>query len=368
MCIVVTRQLRDRVNSILEENGINYLRVGTVEVSGQRVLVNSKILSSTPEWLNLFNDKAIGGSSLGKTLNELVHGDTLVLQDQGNIFEFEIYNSNNIPEPPAEPPIIPPPFQYQQYALGTLGRHLSDAVDSRLPGKQKPIFLPDGQRNSNCWCDIDLTCISSWNSQLGNMGAGVAITKRHIVTCAHFPLNPGTTIRFIANDNQLVERTILSRVSHPQYTPHYPDISVNVLSTDLPDSIKPCKFLPTNWNTKLNNTQNGRPPCVVVDQEKKALVFDAWRFDNYSSMAIPEDVTRKTFNEKLIGGDSSSPFMFLINGELSLFSMATYPTSGTFLPPHITIINQMIVSVDSLAGISTGYQVNLNDISGFPNI
>lgn len=367
MCVVVTRQLRDRVNSILEERGINYLRLGTVEVTGQRVLVNSKILSSTPEWLNLFNDKAIGGSSLGKTLNELVHGDTLVLQDQGNIFEFEIYNSNNIP-PIDPPPPPPPPFQYQQYATGTLGRHLSDIIDSFLPGKTKPIFLSENVRSSTCWANIDLTSISSWNSHLGFRGGGVVITRRHIVTCAHFPINNDSTIRFVTNDNQVVERTILNRVSHPQYSSYYPDISVYVLSSDLPNSISNCKILPSNWSTKLNNLQNGRPPCLVVDQEKKALVLEAWRFDNYASMAIPIDPVRKLFNEYLIGGDSSAPFMFIINGELSLFSMATSSGNGTFLPPHITTINEMISSVDSLVGISTGYEVEITDISGFPNI
>lgn len=371
MCIVVTRQLRDRVNSILEDQGISYLRLGTVETTGQRVLVNTKILSSTKEWLNLFSQKAIGGSALGKTLNDLVHGDTVVFQDQGNLFEFEIYNSSNIPSPPVDPPVIPPPFQYQQYAVGTLGRHLSDAVDSRLSGKTKPIFYSENNRNPDCWCDVDLTCLSSWNSHLGVRGQGVAITKRHVITCNHFPININSTIRFITNDNQVVERTILNRVPHPDYngTTLYPDITVYVLSSDLPNSIKPSKILPDNWATKLDNLQNGRPPCLVMDQEKKALVFDTYRFDDYGILALPQESNpRFSFNEKLIGGDSSSPFAFIVNNELSIFSMATYASKGTFLPNQINSINQMISSVDSLVGISTGYQVETTDISGFPNI
>lgn len=369
MCTVVSRQIRDRVNTLLVERGINYLRLGTVEVSGSRVLVNTEILNSTPEWFSLFRDKAIGGTARNKNLNELLHGDTIIFQDQGNLFEFEIYNSSNIPD--TEPPETPPPFQYQQYAVGTLGRHLSDAVDSRLPGKTKPIFSSENNRNTDCWCDVDLTCLSSWNSHLGVRGQGVAITKRHVITCNHFPININSTIRFIANDNQVVERTILNRVPHPDYngTTLYPDITVYVLSSDLPDSISPCKIMPANWASKLNNLQNGRPPCLVMDQEKKALVFDTYKFDNHAALALPQESSpRFSFNERLIGGDSSSPFSFIINGELSIFSMATYSSKGTFLPNQINSINQMISSVDSMVGISTGYTVSKNDLSGFPDV
>tara|TARA_R110002050_G_scaffold146648_1_gene272093 strand:- start:1155 stop:2891 length:1737 start_codon:yes stop_codon:yes gene_type:complete len=216
---------------------------------------------------------------------------------------------------------------------------------------------------------VDLTCISPWNSAGGGTRAGALITKRHIIFAAHYPLVVGSTIRFIGMDNTVYTRTVVATRTHPLYSPYYPDLTVAVLDSDLPEAITPCKVFPDTLETYLPNVRYGIP-SLGLDQEEKGLVTDLIRLDNYAAFGVPSDAKRLEFYESKIGGDSGNPSFLIVNGELVLLTVWTYggAGSGTDINDQLTAINTLIAGCDADAGNGgTGYTVSGVDLSGFPS-
>jgi len=79
------------------------------------------------------------------------------------------------------------------------------SIDSRLiAGKSQNVFAEQDhvkrryKRDPNCWAaDVDLSAFSVWNSLDGPRRAGTLITSDCVLLAAHFPLGPGTRIRFV---------------------------------------------------------------------------------------------------------------------------------------------------------------------------
>lgn len=278
---------------------------------------------------------------------------------------------------------------------GTLGKDAVDNVDTKIVGKNQNdngyIFTSQNHstdtfvRNEDVWCyDYDLTCISPSNSNANNRKAGTLITPRHIANAAHYEYGIGTKVYFVSQDgnNTVYERTVVSKVRHPeyyQYFPHFPDITVYCLDNDLPTGsiasggINPCKVLPSNYGDYLVEINKGRPPSLSLDQEEKALITDLYSLTTtYASFITPRDATRTLFYESKIGGDSGNPSFLILdlgNGpELVCLTFWTYggAGTGTFITPQISDINAMIVTADSQAGNGgTGYTLTEADLSGF---
>jgi len=166
----------------------------------------------------------------------------------------------------------------QSYLLGSAARHAADAIDTRIAGKDataKPIYSTQNHsggiyvRNTNCWAyNLDLTCISPWNSTGGNGMAGTLISPRHVLFCEHVNFHPnvGATIRFVTTNNTVVTRTITALVTHPDYSPFYPDITIGVLNADVPTGISFAKILPQNWATYFPSVNGAAqiPALVLV--------------------------------------------------------------------------------------------------------
>lgn len=267
---------------------------------------------------------------------------------------------------------------------GYLWEHMSTGIDSKISESstinnnckiftnQDHSAAPSGTyvRNTNIWSSsIDLTCISPWNSNAGPRKAGTAITKRHVVTVNHlgFTYPVGTTIRFVDSNNNVVERTAVSRIDLLSR-----DITIFTLDSDLPAEITPCKVFPSNFRSYLtaSNIQFNAPPVTFVDQQEKLLIGDlkdvsGGRIGVYS----PSSATRANLYENPIGGDSGNPIFALINGELCLMSLWTSNIHGTSYADNISTLNSMIVDADAQAGVSTGYtvtEVSLSDFSQPP--
>lgn len=281
------------------------------------------------------------------------------------------------------PPIIPngtnpwpPPDILTHWPTGSVGKSTTDGIRDRIRGKIKDIACPLFSsmdhinnvyvRNSEFWgIDIvqEFTGISPFNSYLQNRGAGVPITKRHIVTCAHYAL-PGTPdIGFVTADGQFVKRKILKGKNHPNYNPAvtrtwYPDLTIYTLDEDLPDSIKIYKLLPTDYG---DHFPLGVSLGIGTNQLKKALVFESYDLNfiqtGWARFRYGSHLNYRTFFENPVGGDSSSPYFFIINNELVLVGCTT-GSACTFLTGLIPDINQLIIDCDALAGVSTGYTVS----------
>jgi hypothetical protein len=242
---------------------------------------------------------------------------------------------------------------------------------------------PHYERNTNCWAyDFDMTCVSPWNSREKHLRTGTLITPRHAICAKHYDVKKNDSIRFITKDNQIIQRKVLgSGISTEGY---YPDIDIMTLDSDVPSSIKPCKFLPADYADYIPNNGNGIP-ALAFDQEEKALVADISYISTDSgqrmfSLKQPTNSARLNFSEQIIGGDSSNPAFIIINGELILLGVFTWggygsgssltyfanlPDNGGF--PNISL-NDIIKMADKSAGIpATNYKVTFFDFSTAPS-
>ena len=303
-------------------------------------------------------------------------------------------------------------FNYS-YPPNTVGRSASEAIDSRIAGKDAasalpifsiqhvgPPFTPDVlyERNTASWCyDLrqQMTCISPYYIDRGNgtiQYGFTAITPQHVITSGHVDvtslLNVGDTVRFVTADGVVItpERKIVGKVRHPNYVPYYPDFTICTLDSPLPATITPCKMLPANYANYLGYLENGRPPVMVLNQYEKALVTELRELGpsvpSYAEFVRPAlHRKRLDFYENVIFGDSGNPAFLIIkppNTGLDTLVLLTTLThdgagGGTFTTPLISDLNAMIAAADAdatarnplLPPFNTGLQVQTIDLSGF---
>lgn len=267
---------------------------------------------------------------------------------------------------------------FNRLADGSAGKAATDWVDSRINSGMTMaanglVYTTQDHatstyvRNPSLWCaDADLTCISPWNSDHANKKAGTLVTARHVINAAHYEFPVGTTLRFVANDNTVHERTVTGKKRHPDYYAYAPDLTIYTLDSDLPAAVTPCKLMPSNVGDYITKPTISRIPALGLDQEEKALIID-WA--GGGSFFSPTDSDRAIFHETKIGGDSGNPAFLIVNGELVLVTVWTFggAGSGTPVADYLADLNQMIVDADAHAGVSTGYTVNVMDLSSWPN-
>ncbi len=272
---------------------------------------------------------------------------------------------------------------FLKYTAGSLRRAAADGVDLLTDGltpsdTTKKLFTTQNHatgtyvRNPNVWCASlaqKLTCASPWNSRGGATRAGVAISPRHVLCAAHYPLSNGDTIRFVDVNGVGVDSTILATKTHPSYSSStlYPDFQVCLLSEDLPPSITPCRVAPSPSALTGYMPGSGFLRCLYLDQEEKALVSDV----QTPLFSCADFVySNQPFKEELVGGDSGNPVFVNLEGELVLFSLLSRGgvlSGGSFIGEQLTEINSMIAAVDALAGISTGYRPVEADLFAYTN-
>jgi FG-GAP repeat protein len=221
-------------------------------------------------------------------------------------------------------------------------------------------------RNPAVWTgDVDLTSISPWNSDRGKNKAGTLITPQHIVFAAHYQMYAGTIIRFVTEDNEVIERTITSTTIAPEYSPYWPDYVIGELDEAVPDSITPALYMPDNMDAYLNGNDSYGIPAFVLDQEEKALIADIRTLYESATMTgytYPDSV-RYEYYEDQIGGDSGDPGFLIVDNQLVLLEVRTYggPGSGT----SQTMMKHSIQDIIDDYPAATGYALNTVDVSHF---
>lgn len=268
---------------------------------------------------------------------------------------------------------------FSSWVSGSAAHAATHAVDSRIAGKSPAsalrIFTVQNhaqgvyQRNPDLWCgDLGhLTCISPWNSAGGATRAGTLISPRHVIFAAHYQLEVGSTVRFVKLNGEVVDRQVAAKLVHPAYSPHYPDLAVALLDSDVPTGIEWARILPAGWATRLPSIAQGNPSfrvaSLTLDQEEKALVTDLYWLGARAHFIAPTDIQRLAFYEEKVGGDSGNPAFLILNGQFVLITVWTYggAGSGTFISDQIAAINAM------MAALGGGYQLTEADLTGFPN-
>mgnify|MGYP006253163315 FL=1 len=220
---------------------------------------------------------------------------------------------------------------------------------------------PTYVRNPNLWCgDLDITCVSPWNSSGGHKKAGTLVTPRHIIGAAHYEYSVGTVVRFVEKNGTVHDRTVTGKARHPECRNYIPDLTIYTLDSDLPSTIKPCSVMPSNYSEYLDNFS--RIPSLGLDQEEKALIID-WR--SGGRMQKPTDPKRLIFHENKISGDSGNPAFLVFDGKPVLVTVWTWGGAGGGTPvaEYISDIKAMIVTADTRAGVSTNYTLTEADFS-----
>jgi hypothetical protein len=274
---------------------------------------------------------------------------------------------------------------FKQFATGSLAKHITDAITSRLSGApttKKPLFNGDPTifgnftRNTSSWTSgIDFSCFSPWNGYGLNQMGGTLISPRHVLYNAHYiPVVGGIygtrPIWFVANDGEVVQRTLTNSIGDFSLGT---DLAVAVLDSDVPSKIKFAKTITqTDIVNKLafaRNVQSAiRIPVIGCDQEKKAHIRDFTYYNSGSTDVIyfntPTDSTRVTWFEDVIAGDSSSPAFLLINGELVVLGGWHFGGAGgcanLAASAHQTMVNSWMTTLGG------GYQLTNIDLSSFP--
>lgn len=251
---------------------------------------------------------------------------------------------------------------FDSFVSGTLAHHCENAVNSRI-GTATPAMLPVFStqdhntpayvRNTACWCyDLrqKMTCISPWNSSGANTRAVTLIAPDVVAMAAHYPVSLGATVRFITANNEMVTRTVSKLLRHPDFVPNYPDITLGLLDSAVPETITPCKVLPANYTTKLPSGPK-YIAALCLDQEEKALVTDLLSFqpNGVASFTVPNLPYEKALYEAKVAGDSGNPAFLIVDGELVLLTTWTWggAGSGTFITPQIGALNSMMASLGS---------------------
>lgn len=257
-------------------------------------------------------------------------------------------------------------------ATGSLRAHLDAQIDSRIAGKNVAtdmrIFSTQNHstatyvRNTGCWAaGVDLTPISPWNSESAHHKAGILISPCHVLFATHYHPATGTTLRFITADNVVVTRTTIATQSLTMTSGLYPDLTVARLDSDVPGTISFARVLPDDYTDYLPTLETLEVPIFGTDQEEKALVKETPLTSSVARMRTPASLTRRAWDEGVVGGDSGNPACLIINGKLVLVTVWTYggTGTGTFINPQRAAINAIMTSLGG------GYTLTDVDLSAY---
>ena len=270
---------------------------------------------------------------------------------------------------------------FNEWIAGSAAKQCEVEIDGRLEGSRDVYSSQDTvtglsfARNANFFAsDIDLTCVSPWNSSGKNTMSGTLISPRHVLFAAHFQPSAGASIRFVQADGTVVTRTLSAIATHPGYAALalYPDLAVGVLDQDVPAGISFAKVLPDDWRDYMPSLSPTTPvPCIRFNQFGRVSVAE-WRggfgVSNDPNSAVrftcgvPTDAGRLEYYEPVVLFDSGCPSFIVVNGEpvlLGPFSTGGAGT-GTLVSGHAEAVNDMM---STLGG---GYQLTTVDLSEFP--
>jgi hypothetical protein len=224
---------------------------------------------------------------------------------------------------------------------------------SSLPNPKHPLL----------WLsDVDTSCVGVYcftpPSNTSTPGRGALITPRHHIQAAHAKRDMGDTIYFQSQDGSIVSRTIANQEDL------LPDLTLNLLSSDLPNSIKPAKVLPSGDAYFTSQDFTTGVPCVVIDRNLVVSVFrwaGYWPSDYIKISPLANGDTLESLADvSLDDGDSGAPVFLVINGEVVLLGTPRSPTqlSG----PHN--IRAAVEGAIDLMG-RFGHSLQEIDLSGF---
>lgn len=211
---------------------------------------------------------------------------------------------------------------------------------------------PSYTRNSNNWLqsigEVDISCIPVWQSVSDTYAGstrpqwtrcGLLITPQHLITPDHFPLQAGSSIRFVSMDNTIVQRNIIDSILVAPGT----DARIVLLDSPVPTvgagKIKIPKLFDANWNAPYFNSGPYGTQYFAVKSNQYRQLSIIRTFaptagpDGYFS-SVGDESYPNNLGSRILGGkstinlDSGSPVFFVIDGEL--VGLGGIATSGSY--------------------------------------
>ena len=268
----------------------------------------------------------------------------------------------------------------------------SRSVDDRIRGVDPTIaiprfvnYFPNGsngvfQLNTNFWArDLDLSCVSVWNTS-DNPGGRTAtlITRKHVVMAAHWPWS---IYKFCDTNGIVQTRTVVKS------EPISDDLLLGRLNEPLPDSFKPARISTTNL---LSYLATGKYiPALCLNQEKGATVLELAALDaeatrtggghffHYGHTSHTNLVSTQRCNVRraAVDGNSGCPVFVVAGNKLVLLfaihlmnrGIETWTNSwGPMLPFRLEVVQQKINEWEG--DDANQYQVVPFDFSSFGGI
>ena len=97
------------------------------------------------------------------------------------------------------------PFSFSLHCSKQIDDLLDESMSMEVNGRvytSQDHATSGYMRNEDLWCkDLDLTCISPWNSSGGHKKAGTLVTPRHVIGAAHYEYSIGAVVRFVEQNS-----------------------------------------------------------------------------------------------------------------------------------------------------------------------
>jgi len=200
------------------------------------------------------------------------------------------------------------------------------------PNREKLIYTTQDHSNkiyvrnpNRLLPDVDLTCISPFNTRNRNKAAGTLFHPQYIWFAWHYRLYAPDTIRFVTMDNEVIERKL---VWNWQYGS---DLGIARLNEPVPPSITPAMVTTEYITDYLSETDIANTAVFTTDQEEKLLIKKpsvlSFAGDvRFSDSDVPEF---QPFTEEMVLYDSGGPIFLVINGRVVGLSQWGSKTAGT---------------------------------------
>lgn len=231
-----------------------------------------------------------------------------------------------------------------------------------------------------------------WGDAMGRRFS--AITPRHVVGVSHYGYQVGDVVKFKAVDNTIISRTITAVWAGWDYlVSGFTDISMFLLNADLPASIAPFPivgdwilkiqpgatgsnytFCPQFYGAILWNNDGHITPCqqafladIIISGAASHVI------DGITLESIAVDTLREPLDVTLVGseslsyivpgnefyherraGDSGSPCLVPVAD--NKWALSALVSGSLWTAPTL---NQAILKVDAIGGVSTGYTVTV---------
>lgn len=242
---------------------------------------------------------------------------------------------------------------------------------------------PNLVRNTNVWTkDMDLTCVSPYNS-LGSWTYNFTlVTPQHFVFSSHWPftgtnssLIDGHTLYFVDSTNGLHSREVVKARQV------WLDCSVGLLDTPLPPSVTPAKIINTNDFAKFKGVETLRPgrdlvgPSGMIGVHVRPTFARAVRvpFDPptpdsntywWSSRDPNLRLSDTHSGTNYVGGESGSPVLLCIEGQ-TVIAQTLYTGGGS--GPHIAALRSQIEATMATLGESAHTNLETINLAHWPD-